>query len=131
MEKCIGSLLYHSVSFCPCSCFVFTCAFGADSFGKLGNVMGRVCHLLDLHGNHLSGRHCEPLYNLSKPFCSDTSHGAQRQDMMFRSSFGPTWDKPSKSRRIAASGGNNIICQFLKITSAPTKQRQKNDNPHG
>lgn len=71
MGKLIGSLQDHPTSFCPCSCFGFTCAFGADSFGKLGNVMGRVCHLLDLHGNHLSRRysnfpiaHCKTCQNL-------------------------------------------------------------------
>lgn len=123
MDKCIGSLLYHSISFCPCSCFGFMRAFWCRLLWKAW----------ECHGKSLppAGLARESSYNLSKPFCSDTSHGARRQDMMFCTSFAPTWDKPSKSRRIAALGGNNIICQFFKITSAPTKQRQKNDNPHG
>jgi len=52
----------------PCSCFGCTCAFGADSFGKLGNFMGRVCHLLDLNGNHPNlSKHYTCLYVVILP----------------------------------------------------------------
>lgn len=98
--------------------------------------MGRVCHLLD--GNHLSRTYSD--FPIVKPVQCKTCQNLfvmilpMEHDIRiwcFRMSFAPTWDEPSKSRQIAALGGNNIIRQFLKITSAPTKQRLKNDNPNG